>query len=462
MDVTPLKVALIAGEASGDRQGAALLAALAERVKPRPVVAWGCGSSNMRDAGVDVRYDCSPWSTIGIAATAANIPSLLSIQADIKRRLAADPPDVLVLIDAGAFNVPLARWVKERRICPVFYYFPPGSWRRTQRAKPDGRNSLARFTDRIVTPFPWSAEMLQRAGGDAHFVGHPLLDIAKPTMSDEDFYARFGLDPKRPLIALMPGSRHIEIKHILPAMIGAAGEITRRISGVQFAIVLAPTVPRDLVESIIEREQQAGGRAARLHLLINQAGGRLAQIAHSTLPPVVPQLATAEGLTMPAPVEADESPSRDRAMPAAHAPVVICEGLTYDVIARSDLVITKSGTSTLEAAILKKPMIIVYRGNALMAAEWKLRKSSLKIQFIGMPNILAEEEIFPELLQDEASPDAISELAVGILLQPERLLQLKDRIAQVVRETLGEPGGVGRAADLLLDTALGHRNDDTQ
>jgi len=450
---SPLKVALVAGEASGERQGAALVQAVRQRIAPRELVAWGTGGTYMREAGVDIRHDCSPWGSIGIAATAASIPQLLGMMGDLKRALQADPPDVLVLIDAGAFNMRLGRWAKQNKICPVFYYFPPGSWRRTPRVpKGKRRLSITDVADRVVTPFPWSAEFLSTLGADAHFVGHQLLDIVQPALADNEFYDRFGLDPKRPLVALMPGSRRMEIEHILPAMVGAAVEITRRVVGVQFALVLAPTVPRDLVETIIRREQKAAVR----HIQV-RTPGKLAQIAQSTLTPPVPQLATAEGVTIPAPTETELA--RDTPKTSPYAPLVICEDSTYDVLSRSDLVITKSGTSTLEAAILKKPMIIVYRGSAIMKVEWLLRRSSLKIAFIGMPNILAQEEIFPELIQDDANPEAISRLAVEILLQPERLLTLKTKIADVVRDTLGQPGGVGRAADLLIDLATRKRSE---
>jgi lipid A disaccharide synthetase len=269
-------------------------------------------------------------------------------------------------------------------------------------------------------------------------------------LSEEAFCGRFGLDPRRPLIALLPGSRRMEVTHILPALIGAAGEIARRIPSAQFALALPSSAARAQVEEIIRREQRRGGRGARLQLLMHQAGDRLAQIAQNTLTP--PLLATNEGLTLPMPPTAEENtgavPPSDR---PAVAPLVICEGITYDVLARSDLVITKSGTSTLEAAILGKPMIIVYRGPALMGLEWRLRRKSLNIAHIGLPNILAQERIFPELIQDDATPDAISNLAVEMLLQPERLLHFKQKLADLVRKNLGEPGGVGRAADLLYD-----------
>ena len=451
MDARPLKIAISAGEASGDQQGAALLEALRDVASPRPIEVWGVGGHRLRNAGVELLYDSSLLGSIGLVATLGQIPLMLRALRDMKRSIVSRRPDAVVLIDAGGFNVPLARWVKEHKAAPVFYYFPPSSWRRTMRAPGHEKKSMAYLTDRIVTPFPWSETNLRSLGADAHFVGHPLLDIVRPTLDAAEFYSRYGLDPHRQIVALLPGSRVMEIQHILPAMIGAAGEIARRIPSAQFALALAPNVPRAMVEDIVRREQRAGGRAARLNLLMHQAGGKLAQIAHSTLTPV-PQLATNEGLTMPPPPDDDALESRERPVPS-HAPLVICEDLTYDVIARSDLVITKSGTSTLEAMILGKPMIIVYRGSAAMAVEWQLRKRKINVQYIGMPNIIADEMMFPELLQDDASPEAISRLALDMLLQPERLLTLKKRLAEVAGRTLGEPGGVRRTAELLYETA---------
>ncbi|MEO7714997.1 MAG: hypothetical protein ABIY70_02240 [Capsulimonas sp.] len=457
MSERPITIAIVAGESSGDRQGAALLEALRSQTAPRRVEAWGIGGKLMVAAGVKLHYNSEPWSSIGIAATLLNIPYLLSVRANIKRALQANPPDALVLIDSGGFNVEIGRWVKKRGVCPVFYYFPPGSWRKNTRPISPKRplNKLAEATDRIVTPFPWSADYLNSGGADAHFVGHPLLDLVKPQMTDQEFYERFGLDPVRPIVALLPGSRVFELTHILPPLIGAAGEISRRIPGVQFVLALAPSAPRAYVEEMIRREQRQGGRAARLQLFMHQAGDKLAQIAHSTLPTPSPQMATTEGLTLPAPSEEEAHPLRERTIPN-QAPLVITEDLTYDVMSRSDLVITKSGTSTLEAAILHKPMIIVYRVSSLMAMEYRLRKPSLRVTHIGMPNIMAEEALFPELLQDDATPEKISELAVGILLQPERLMSMKNRVTELVHRVLGEPGGVDRSAKLLLDLIETH------
>ncbi len=448
MGQKPLRIMMLAGEVSGDRQGAALLKALRTLAAPREVEAWGIGGHFMEEAGVRLLHNSEPWASIGIAQTLLNIPRLLQVQADIKRQVRRDPPDALVLIDTGAFNVPIGRAAKDEKRCPVFYYFPPGSWRRNKSVKTQPKSRRSGWADRVVTPFPWSETSLKERGMDAHFVGHPLLDLVKPSLSDTEWYARFGLDPHRPIVALLPGSRRGEIRHILPLLVGAAGEISHRIPGVQFVVALASSEARAQAEELIRREQQAGGRAGRLQVFLAHAGDKLAQMAQAALPPAPAQLVTNEGLV----VSASDVPT-GKTMPkhSALAPLVICEGLTWDTLSRSDLVLTKAGTATLEAMILKKPMVIVYNGPKTMAVEWFLRKRSLNISHIGMPNILADERIFAELIGEEASPEAIADLAVDLLIEPGRILALKERLNELVLKSLGEPGGVDRAAALLLD-----------
>lgn len=439
---------MVAGEPSGDRQGAALLTALRALTAPRLVEAYGIGGQFMEAAGVTLLYNSEPWASIGIAQTLFHIPRLLQVQAEMKRMVRQNPPDALVLIDAGGFNIPIGRAAKREKLCPVFYYFPPGSWRRPAPQKPGtpptSAKKLSDWADRVVTPFPWSETLLRERGMDAHFVGHPLLDLIQPKLTDEEFYQQFGLDPHRPLVALLPGSRTGEIKHILPRLVGAAGAISSRIPGVQFAVALASPRARALAEEVIRAEQKKSSHAAGLQPFLASAGETLTHLAQSALP----QLVTNEGFVV--------SPSRTPAMRAGKksvnlAPLVLSEGFTWDTLSRCDLVLTKAGTATLEAMILRKPMIIVYNGPKLMAVEWFLRKRSLKIAHIGMPNILAGERVFAELIGKEASAEAIADLSVDLLIEPNRILALKERLADLVPKSLGEPGGVNRAAVLLLD-----------
>jgi lipid-A-disaccharide synthase len=127
---------------------------------------------------------------------------------------------------------------------------------------------------------------------------------------------------------------------------------------------------------------------------------------------------------------------------------VIVEDATYDVMAASDALICTSGTATLEAAILKKPMVIVYKLGPENALEIKLVRK--KVPIVGMPNLLAEKIICPEFVQENCLPETISQEIIGLLLEPERLFQQKTDLARAVA-LLGEPGGAARAAQMVLE-----------
>jgi lipid-A-disaccharide synthase len=140
---------------------------------------WAVGGKHLRDAGVEVLFDPSRYSVIGAASALRVLPGLLAACARIRRELVQRRPDVFVPVDAGAVNVPFCAWT--RRKLPgtrILYYFPPASWRRQLKGTKLGNG----LVDRVATPFPWSESELRRLGVDATFVGHPLLDLAQPSV----------------------------------------------------------------------------------------------------------------------------------------------------------------------------------------------------------------------------------------------------------------------------------------
>jgi lipid-A-disaccharide synthase len=404
----PLEIALFAGEYSGDVQGAALAAALLglwgegvrgdgvnrsrhQVITPSPhqsLRLWGMGGSRMRQAGVKVRFDSTHWGAMGTYEALKLAPRLLRVLARVKRELLDRRPEVLVLIDFGAFNARLAAWARQEGM-KVFYYFPPGSWRRGP-IRP-GPRSLPTIADRIATPFPWSAAALREAGADAHFVGHPLLDIAQPAMSPAAFRQLHDLPADARLICHLPGSRRHELRYNWPAMRGAARQLSERLPDLRHVLALAPSVSIE---------------AAR-------------------------DLAPAVRLRPPATV--------------------------YDALSACDLAITKSGTVTLEAAILGRPMVILYRGSRIQEVEYYLLHRR-RIRFIGMPNIILDRIAFPELIQHAASPEGIAAAALPLLTDPEARRTATEALA-AVRGVLGEPGAVTRTATLILDLMAGRDRD---
>ena len=371
------KIMMLAGEASGDMHGANLARALQE-LDPQ-VELIGMGSSLMAAAGVKLAFDVTALSTVGFAEAIKSIKTLKRIIQQLADLMDQEKPDAMVLIDYPGFNMEVAKVAKEKGI-PLVYYFSPTAWAWGRgRAK-----KVASLVTKVASVLPFEADVYREAGADVEFVGHPLLDIVKPTLSKEEFYQQHALDPEKPIIGLLPGSRRQEIDSLLPALLEAAQIIKKRFPEVQFLLPLAHTVSRQEIEERVK----------------------------------------AKGLE-----------------------IKVIEGQAYELMTVSDIIVVASGTATLEAACLGAPMVIVYR---VSFSTWLLGKMLLKIPHIGMPNIIAGKEIVPELIQHQATGLKISEKAIDLLENPEKLAQIK-RELQIVREKLGGEGAVKRAAQLVLD-----------
>jgi lipid-A-disaccharide synthase len=376
-------IAISAGESSGDLNGAYL--ASATRSIDQELRFWGAGGPKMREAGVEIAVDMSGGGTIGIATSLASLPRMAVRYLRMRSLLLARRPDLFVPIDFGAFNTRLAQ-IAHRSGMRVVYYFPPSSWRR----KPANAAKLIACGGRVVTPFPWSAQLLGAAGVDARFVGHPLIDIVKPTQSRADFLREIGLDESLRTIGLFPGSRAHEIGEHLPVMIASAQIMHGRLGGEQF--VIGAAWGADMMRK------------------------RIAEAARSR----------------------------------SEFPVIrVVEGRSYDCMAACDLLITASGTATLEAAILGVPMVIIYRGSPVMRLEYAIRKSVLE-DFVGMPNIIADRGVCPEMINEDVTPDKVADIATGLLADGAALARMKAELADV-RAQLGEPGAVDRAARAVLE-----------
>ena len=417
----PPIVMIVSGEASGDMHGACLAAQL-KRMVPG-IELRGVGGRKMREAGVDLIFDSSSWSAIGVTEAWKLIPSLLNTKRKLKAHLRANPPDLLVLIDFGAFNVRLAQSIRGSGI-KVLYYFPPGSWRRGST-----HNSLSGIVDRIITPFPWSAESLREQGFKADFFGHPLLDVVKPSLSRGEFCASFGLDPDRPIIGLLPGSRKQELKYNLPAILMGAGKLVAAMPELQFAIPLASSIdPNKVLDELNDIPWLRAAYHGDAECRSSKPSGGL------PLKAAISKLAVKEKFVPPArPVELSLLP-----------------GMAWDILAYSRAAVTASGTATVEAMILGCPMVIIYRGSPITALEYKLRKEKLRIPYIGMPNIISERMICPEYIGEDASPRTIYEAMSKLIPDSqERKTMLQDLAA--AKAVLGNPGAVEKTAAVALD-----------
>jgi len=237
----PLGLAVVAGEASGDAHAAALVTAFATRA---PDARWfGAGGPALRKAGVETLVDSEALAVVGIGEVLAHLPDLWRAMGTLKRALRERRPAAVVLVDYPDFNFRLAEYARKLDI-PVVYYIPPQVW-----AWRKGRTRfLSKNVDRALVLFPFEEEFLRSRGVDARFVGHPLVDTARPATALPDFLNRHGLEPATRRVALLPGSRRSEVARNLPALCEAATRLARRNPGTAVFIPWAPGLPDALRE----------------------------------------------------------------------------------------------------------------------------------------------------------------------------------------------------------------------
>jgi lipid-A-disaccharide synthase len=290
---------LSAGEASGDLHGSTLCREL--RALDPSLRLVGMGGPRMGAAGVELLADPTRHAVVGGTEAMGRIPTLYRAYRSLTRRLRADAPRVLVLVDFPEFNMQLGRRARRARV-PVVYFIPPQlwAWRR-------GRvRTIRSFATRVLAVLPFEATLYRDAGVPVEFVGHPLLDSLPLDLPRHVACQRLGVPAEERVVALLPGSRRDEVARLLPAMLEAAGRLARRARPPRFLLGLAPTVDRTQVLDLV-------------------------RAAATTGPPSLQ----------------------------------IVEGRTWELMRAADAGLTASGTATLEAALLGMPMVICYRMSPL-------------------------------------------------------------------------------------------------
>ena len=398
------KVMIVSGEPSGDLHASHVARRLTALCPD--ITLFGMGGDWMEKASVSLDFHIRDSAVMGFADVITVLPIFLRKQAHLKRRIREERPDVLLLVDFAEFNMPLAKFAKKHDV-PVVYYIPPKAW----AWRPNRARKLAKWANVVAAIFPFEAEFYRNAGANAEFVGHPLVDFAQTSLStqaardhlnicetedgENTAEARHHDDCDRGtselVIGLMPGSRRSEIRHILPIMLSAAANIAQIYPNAQWVLPLAPGISRELIEKY-QQEQSLSGL---------------------------------------------QSPS-----------IKIVEDVTYPAMRASTLLLVTSGTATLEAACIGTPMIIVFRTSSF---NWHTIKALTPLERSGLPNLIAGRDIVPELLQTELTPNALTEMVLDFLQNPQKRKTQREALHRVHAQ-LGSAGAAERTAELVFST----------
>jgi lipid-A-disaccharide synthase len=236
---------MVAGEASGDMYGAEVAKCLFKKFPGCQI--YGLGGQRMRQAGVQLEGDISKTAVVGPFEVIGHLGALYGVFRKIAERIETEPPTAAILIDFPDFNLRLAKRVRHAG-APVFYYISPQVW-----AWREGRvKQIKQLVNKMLVIFPFEEELYRKAGVDVEFVGHPLMDMVRATKSKEEFCSSYRLDPKRPIVAMLPGSRRKEVRYILPTLCESAERIAKEKPDTQFVLPIAPGLDRNLITSILK------------------------------------------------------------------------------------------------------------------------------------------------------------------------------------------------------------------
>ena len=277
----PHSILISAGEASGERYGAELIAAL--RRRDPSLQFFGAGGERMRQAGCDLTIDARDLSVVGITEILQHLPKIWGLYRKLIAEADRRKPAVAVVIDSPAFNWRVARQMHRRGI-PVVYYVCPQFWAwRQGRVK-----YLRQYVDKALVIFPFEEKFYRDRGVDAKFVGHPLAGLQPPDISRDAMAHEYSLDASKPWITLMPGSRRKEVRMILPTLLQAAEQL-----GIEYEYLLpvAPTLDRTWLQSLI------ASSSAKITL----TSSALASLAHARASIVASGTATVEAALMNSP-----------------------------------------------------------------------------------------------------------------------------------------------------------------
>ena len=236
---------MVAGESSGDMYGADAARALFRRFPGCRI--YGLGGQRMREAGVELIGDIRHTAVVGPFEAIGQLGKLYKIFRLLADGVETSPPAAAILIDFPDFNLRLAKRIKSTG-APIVYYVSPQIW-----AWREGRvRQIRRLVDKMLVILPFEEEIYRKAGVDVEFVGHPLVDTVRATKTKDQFCSDHGLDPKRPIVALLPGSRKKEVRYILPTLCAAAKRIEARKPDSQFVLPLAPNLDRQWIDEIVQ------------------------------------------------------------------------------------------------------------------------------------------------------------------------------------------------------------------
>jgi lipid-A-disaccharide synthase len=324
----------------------------------------GIGGPKMQSAGMQIMYPMEKLSVMGYVEVLRHYREISGIRRSLRKHLLHNPPDLFIGIDAPDFNLDLELALKQHGI-PTVHFVSPSIWAwRSERI-----HKIKRAVSHMLALFPFEVPLYQKAGVPVTYVGHPLADILPETPNRLEMREQMRIQPlNAKVFALLPGSRKSEVRQLARTYIQTAALILKAIPDAQFLVPLGSRETRNIFEEAIWHEN-----------------------AHDL-------------------------------------PITLLFGHAHDAMIAADGVLVASGTATLEAALLKRPMVITYKLSPL--SYWLAKRKQI-LPYIGLPNILSNKFVVPELLQEDATAENLAQALVNLVANKQAVTELEERFSEM-------------------------------
>lgn len=372
-----LRVAMVAGEASGDLLGAGLIKSI--KTKHPDAIFFGIGGEQMLAEGFTSIVPMERLAVMGLVEVLSHLWELMGIRHTLFNYILTQHPDVFIGIDAPDFNLGLEQKLHDQGILTVHYVSPSvWAWRQNRI------HNIVRSTDLMLTLLPFEAAFYQQHAMRVEFVGHPLADKIPMDASTQQARQQLQINQEDEVIAILPGSRAGEIKYLGEVFIKTAQLCLREKPTIRFIIPCANSLRRNEIENIVRSV-------------------------------------------------------------APDAPIMLLDGKAQQAMAAANTILIASGTATLEALLLKKPMVVAYRVSKI--TYW-IAKKMVKTRFISLPNLLANRQVVPEYIQDEATPEKLAHALLEQLQNKAEQTVIESSFREIHHQL--KQGANERAAEVVL------------
>lgn len=376
---------IVAGEASGDAHAAKLVEALRGNFPETAFEFFGATGAKMRAAGVEEIVNADGLAIVGLPEIARALPMFWSAFRKLKSAAINRKPDVIVLVDFPDFNLKLAKSLHKKNL-KIVYYISPQLWAwRGYRIK-----TIVKSVDLLLTILPFENDWYNARGvSHVRFVGNPLAREVFSSQTKEEFCRRHNLDARKPIVALLPGSRQKEIARILPPMLETAALMNGQNQKLQFVIASASAEKSRAIKTLITK----------------------AELKNLKLPKFL----------------------------------TVVENETREVLNAADVAAVASGTATLETAILGTPMAIVYKTSRL---NYALLRPLISVEHFGLINLIARRRLVEEFIQEEFTNEVLA-AELFRLLEPTENKRMRENLREA-SDQIGRGGASKRAAEEIM------------